>query len=306
MGSDEGLSKAYSFLEQGDIPQARKILTDVLEYDLDNPEVKFAVWCCSFWSGYMRILPNLETYERGEGLIAQWRSFLPALKKQEPVERTLFALQKGIFTLALQNFTALLDDRFPAQQADLLCKIALCYKKLGQYETALQTLKDRTIMAAQSPAVLAEMADCYALCGEDKKAKVLFREAFFLDAQKVDILLLDSELICCLIRQVQKKGYTGAALHEWIPVYGVLYGILNVKRELRSNEVGLLKQDIYARENELRDPSCNASTMTPKLINMYFWLIDHYVRSENSSERINEILLRIKILDRNIYDLYVK
>ena len=105
---------------------------------------------------------------------------------------------------------------------------------------------------------------------------------------------------------MQKKGYSGAALAEWIPVFGVLYGVLNVKRELQGREVGLLKQDIYARENELRDPSCNASTMTPKLINMYFWLIDHYVRTGNSSEQINEILLRIKILDRNIYALYVK
>ena len=304
MGSDEELSKAYSFLEQGDIPQARKILTDMLEYDLENQEVKFAVWCCSFWSGYMRIFPSLDAYERGEGLIAQWRTFIPLLKKQEPVERTLFALQKGIFTLALQNFSALLDDQFPQQQAQIRCKVAFCYKKLGKYEVALDTLKDRNTLS--DPAVLAEMADCYALCGEDKKAKVLFREAFFIDAQKIDIDLLDSELICCLIRLVQKKGYTGAALQEWIPVYGVLYGIFNVKRELRSNEVGLLKQDIYARENELRDPSCNASVMTPKLINMYFWLIDHYVRIGNSSEKINEILLRIKILDRNIYDLYVK
>ncbi|MCR5723948.1 MAG: tetratricopeptide repeat protein [Treponema sp.] len=306
MGSDEGLSKAYSFLEQGDISQAKRVLTDVLEYDLDNQEVSFALWCCSFWAGYIRILPNMDVFERGEALLTQWKAFLQALTRQKPVDRTLFALQKGIFSLALESFTSLINEQFPMKQAELRCKIALCYKKLGKYETALETLKDRNILAEQSAQILAEMADCYALCGEEKKAKVLFREAFFIDAQKVDLALLDSELICCLIRQVQKKGYTGAALQEWIPVYGVLYGIFNVKRELRSHEVGQLKQDIYARENELRDPACNASTLTPKLINVYFWLIDHYVRTENSGEKINEILLRIKILDRNIYDLYVK
>lgn len=254
----------------------------------------------------MRILPNLEVSERGEGLIAHWRNFLLKLDRQKPVERTLFALQKGIFTLALQNFTELLDDCFPQQQTEIRRKIALCYKKLGQYETALKTLKDKNIFAERSAATLAEIADCYALCGDEKKAKVLFREAFFIDAQKVDISLLDSELICCLIRQVKKKGYTGCALQEWIPVYGVIYGIFNVKRELRGTEFGLLLQGIYARENELRDPVCNTQILTPKLINMYFWLIDHYVRTESNSEKINEVLLRIKLLDRNIYDLYVK
>jgi len=105
---------------------------------------------------------------------------------------------------------------------------------------------------------------------------------------------------------VQKKGYTEAVLKEWIPVYGVLYGIFNVKRELHGAEFGILRQRIYARENELRDPACNATLIVPRLINMYFWLIDYYVRIENGSEKINEILLRIKLLDRNIYDLCVK
>ena len=95
-------------------------------------------------------------------------------------------------------------------------------------------------------------------------------------------------------------------LQEWIPVYGVLFGIFTVKRELRSQEVGRLKQEIYAKENESKDPSSDTNILTPRLINLYFWLIDHYVLTNTEQSKINQILLKIKILDPAIYSLFVK
>ena len=38
---------------------------------------------------------------------------------------------------------------------------------------------------------------------------------------------------------------------------------------------------------------------------MYFWLID-YCQAQNDSKLINETLLKIKILDTTVYNLYVK
>jgi tetratricopeptide (TPR) repeat protein len=305
--SEEGLTEAYRYLEAGDPGHAKVILAEILEYDLDNHEVNFAIWCCSFWADFIRQLGSLDPFERSESLISQWKSFRSALaREKKPGEHTVYAVQKGIFTLALENYRSLGDERDPVQKAEIYRKTGLCHKKLGAYETALNCLTEANRLISGSAAVLAEMADCYALCGEEKKAKVLFREAFFTDAERIDLAFLDSELICCLIRQVQLKGYTGATLQEWISVYGILYGIFNVKRELRSQEVGRLKQDIYALENELKDPSSDAEILTPRLINRYFWLIDHYVMTNDNSGKINEILLKIKILDPAIYALYVK
>jgi hypothetical protein len=150
------------------------------------------------------------------------------------------------------------------------------------------------------------MADCYALCGEEKTAKLLFREAFYIDAQKIDIDFLESELIIRLISRVEENNYSEDVLKEWIPVYGVLLGIFNIRRELRGQEVGKLKQEIYAKENENKNPINDSKILIPKLINMYFWLIDHYVQTKDSGRKINEILLKIKIIDRDIYDLYIK
>ncbi len=305
--SEDELTNAYTQLEQGNPVKAREILAELLEYKLDNQEVTFAVWCCSYWADFIQQLPELEPFERGEGLISHWKSFKSTLdRKTYKLDRTVFAVQKGVFSLALKNYIALSEEKNQMQKAEILRKTGLCYKKLGDYSKSLDCLRQANEFMPYSPAILAEMADCFALCGEEKQAKVLFREAFFIDAQRIDISFLDSELICCLIRTVQAKNITGSALLEWIPVYGKLYAVFTISRELRNQELGRLKQDIYAKENELKDPSSDEGILTPKLINMYFWLIDYYARTRDGSSKINDVLLKIKILDPEIHRLYTK
>ena len=94
---------------------------------------------------------------------------------------------------------------------------------------------------------------------------------------------------------------------EWLPVYGTLDGVLNVKRELKALELGKLKQSIYMLENELREKNVkNKKILVPRLINYYFWLIDHYMNGTVEESKIDEILLRIKLLDEKIYNRYIR
>ena len=305
--TDDELKNAHELLEKGSLAQAREQLDQAFAYSLGNSEINFAHWCCSYWVDFVQGLPRLEPYEQGDGLIARWKSFKQDYEQKENFQqKTIYALQRGIFTLALNAYKLAKEEGTSSQRADLYRKKGLCYKKLGKYESALNLLTEAYRTAPQSAAILADMADCFALCGEDKNAKVLFREAFFIDAQRVEIDFLDSELICCLIRQVKEKGYIGAALQEWIPVYGVLYGVFNVKRELRAQEPGRLRQEIFAKENEIKDPSNDSKILIPRLINMYFWLIDHYARSNEGKEKINECLLQIRVHDETIYRMYTK
>ena len=243
--SDEELSKAYNFLNEGSLSQEQEVLAQAIGYNFDNSEINFAHWCCSYWVSFIQGLPRMDSYEQGDGLITRWKSFKQDYEQKENFQqKTIYALQHGIFTLALNAYESVREEGTSSQRADLYRKKGLCCKKLGKYEAALNFLTEAYRIAPQSAAILAEMADCFALCGEDRNAKVLFREAFFIDAQRIEIDFLDSELICCLIRQVKEKGYIGAVLQEWIPVYGVLYGVFNVKRELRAQEPGKTKSKI--------------------------------------------------------------
>lgn len=305
--SENQIAQAYNFLAYGNPRQAKKILEDLLTNDLENEEIIFSLRCCSFWLETITSLPTLDPMEQGDLLITQWKSFKTFISRENNIyKQAVYSTCKGVFSLALESYKEVVPEKDDNLRALICRKLGLCYKKLGEYEEALHCLQEANQLEPGTAAGMAEMADCYALYGEERLAKVLFREAFFTDAQKIDLSFLDSELICLLIRQVKEKGYTGSALQEWIPVYGVIFGVFNIKRELRASEVGRLKQEIFAKENESKNPTSDSETLTPHLINLYFWLIDHYVMSNDSCAKINEVLLKIKILDPAIYALYVK
>ena len=304
--SENGLSKAYDLLKAGNSEQARVVLEEALSFDLENAEILYTLKCITFWADKLKKAKVQSTaYEQGECIVSQWKPFTVYMEKDgQYFEKSMYAVKHGIFSIALKYYQAMFNDASVQPNADLYRKIGLCYKKLGDYETALKYLESANSILTDSSTVLSEMADCYALCGEERIAKVLFREAFFIEPQKVDLTLLDSDLICNLIEKTEALGYSGSVLQEWIPVYGVLYGVFSVKRELRALEIGKLKQSIYSLENSVREAGDDEKLLVPRLINHYFWLIDHYLTVNEDRARINETLLKIKLLDANIYNKY--
>lgn len=297
-------------LNKGDPAKAKNILADILEFNLDNSEIDFAIWTCSYWIDCVKSLSSLDSYGQGEKLLFQWKAFEDALsKKKEVFPRAVFSAQEGIFSLALASYSAAEAENSnePAQKAELLLRTGICKKKLGNYDEARSALIEANKLQQGNAEIIAEMADCCALCGMENEAKILFREAFFIDARKVDLQLLDSELIKSIVLRVQHEhGYSGQELQMWVPVYAVLYRVFNIKRELRSVEVLKLKQDIYELEMEIKNPANSTRLLKPKLIYMYFRIVDYYIQKGESGSELNNILLKIKILDKDIYDQYMK
>lgn len=302
-----GLKEALSYLEAGNPIQAKKVLDNSFMYELESKEFFFTVKCCNYWQDIIISITNEESpFERGEILLSEWKNFQFVYGQYEDVyEPAMYAVCRGVFSLALQNFTRLLDEQDVILKSEILRKVGLCYKKLGEFDNAKMCLSEAHKIQPGQAAVIADLADCYALCGDDKASKVLFREAFFIDFKKVDLDFLDSELITRLIKKTGEKGYSGDSLKAWLPVYGVLWGVFNIKRSMKAREVSRLRQEIYALETEQKDPSRVTPFHTPRLLNLYFWLID-YCQSASDDKLINEILLKIKILDTSVYNLYVK
>ncbi len=303
--SDATLMSAYALIAEGNLREAQAMLEEALTSDLDNHDLVFAASCCSFWRDTFELLPSQDSFEQGESLVNHWKRFkLRVERETSPREQTVYTFRKKVFTSALEQYGKNLDKAENSFHAEVCRKIGFCYKQLGDFETALGYLQESYTTAEGRADILAEMADCYDLCGEDKSAKVLFREAFFLDPQKVDLSLLESPLIGKLTALVKEKGLSGPELLEWVPVYGTIFGVFNVKRKLKSAEIIRLRQDIYSKENEMKDPSNKLELIKPRLLNMYFWLIDYCDLAQENNAKIQETLLKIKILDKNIYMLY--
>ena len=303
------LQPALAFLKQGNLEQAYTSLGRLLEQDLENPQVMDTLKGVGFWLDRVRYAQALaDDFLRGEYIISQWKPFLDYIRKKgEFNEPIVYALKCSVFTIALRLYQSLLNGTEPVHNtAEIYRKMGLCYKALGDYETAISCLRYASEMNTNSSAISAELADAYALSGEVRLAKVFFREALFKNGSEIEKCFLESEIICALVTKIAAFGFTGEELLEWLPVYGTLDGILNVKRELKALELGKLRQSIYMLENELREKNPeNKKLLVPRLINYYFWLIDHYMNGTVERSKVDEILLRIKLLDEKIYDRYI-
>lgn len=302
------LSDVQMHIREGLFEEAEVMLEKALEIDFEHPEVLAGLKCCKFWKERIPRLDEIhDDFERGEYLLNQWIVFHDFLDRIDaPIERELFVLRQWVFGTALVNYKRLLrSDEQP--DAELVLRIGRCYKGTGDFVKALEYLEGAGRKRREDAEFLAEIADCYALINEPKTAKAFFREAFFINPQKVQTAFLESGLITRLIARIREFGYAGKVSKEWIPVYGVLLGVLNVKRELRPLEYGKLKQSIFSLERRLQEEGIDAEEgmLVPRLLNRYFWLIDHYVNTRENRERVEEILKKIKLIDENIYEEYI-
>ncbi len=306
---------------------ASQILYDAIELDLENEELYFAYWCCDFWGKSIETVANGTELEKGNKIFSRWVDFIELLERNEKSEKTsekekkkkiranpktMYATKRGVFSFALDCFLKqkehIQNDQSVAvsTKAELFLKIGICYKELGEYNKAIGYLQDANVILPSSSPIWAQVADCLALSGEEKQAKLHFREAFFFDAQKIELAFLESEMIQAVIKKAKTRNCTKSELLEWIPVYGELTYVFNIKHGLSSQAVTKLERDIADKEIAMKDPANSTQMLTPKLINMCFRIIDHYERSTDAgaAQKSLEYQWRIKGYSEEIYNLY--
>jgi tetratricopeptide (TPR) repeat protein len=246
------LKKAYEKLKASDPSAACSLLEQALDYDYENEEIKHALKCVNWWLQHIRRIDDIKNpYEKGAALISLLKQYFVFLGQlNQNFDQCQYSIRYFVYSKALFFFEGLLAS--PANQHDsgLLLLAGRCYKGIGNYSEALNYLEQAVSIKREDAETLAETADINALLAQTKTAKTLFREAFFIDPSKIDIRFLESALILKLRDSVSQLGYGDEELREWIPVYGYLWGVFSVKRELKQMEAGRLKQSIFSLETE--------------------------------------------------------
>ncbi|MDR3324740.1 MAG: hypothetical protein LBS82_01940 [Spirochaetaceae bacterium] len=305
--SIENLKKqAFASLKEGDAEKSLEILQSALRIDFDDKELLWTLKCVNWWLEKIKCLEGIGApYDQGFFVMSQWKGFYGFLDKiGESFDNSRYAVRHFVSSIALRAFLEACACGPPRHDPPLDLELGRCYKGLGDYEAALERVKKAAQFMRESGGALAELADIYALTGEEERAKGWFREAFFVNPEGIDIHSMESSIIVKLARAVRALGIPSDALNEWIPVYGSLLGVFSVKRSLQPPELGKLKQAIFTLENDVRNNGDN-DVLVPKLLNKYLWLLDHYENANEKSASINEVLLKIKLIDPSIYERYM-
>ena len=302
---DRYLDEVYRSVAGRDLENSLNLLDKAYAVDFDSKEVLELFRMLRFWKErWNRQLDLPSPYEKGDYLLNQWDQFVLWIKNRNSIEidKGIQALKYMVHSESLNFYEQLHHDKLDDQE--LCLRIGRCNKVLGNYEKAASILEKGARINRENPLVLAELADTYALMDEMKGAKIFFREAFFINPQGIDLSRLESGLIRKVIEKISNIGFDQNMLNEWLPVYAVIYGVFNIKRELRPIEYGKLRQSIYSLQSDIRQNSDN-EVYIPRLINKYFWLIDHYISIKEDRSTIDEVLMNIKLLSPSIYQQYI-
>ena len=300
------LKEAYEKLKASDAMAACLLLEQAMNIDYGNEEIKYALKSVHWWIDQTGKIDDIKNpYEKGGYIISLLKQYYVFLEQFDNVfDQCRYAVRYYVYSKALFFFEGLLGNHANQHDPGLLLLVGRCYKGLGNYDEALYYLEQAVRFKREDAETLAEVADINALLAETKAAKALFREAFFLDPAKIDINSLESALILQLWERVCSMGYKDELVCEWIPVYASIWGVFSVKRELKQMEVGRLRQSIFSLEAEYNANPARREYIKPRLLNRYFWLIDHYENSREDSSLIDETLLKIKCTDPDIYRKY--
>jgi len=304
-GVDALLTDAYRTLTSLDLPGAQDRLERALDLDFEDAELLYALKCARWWSDSAeRVGACLDHLEAGDLVMNRWKAFRSFLARlPEPSPRAALAFKHYAFKLAHSRYSQLVQSG-EAVDPELSLRLGRACKGYGDYDAALAHLEAAAKARKDDAAVLAELADLYALLDDARASKALFREAFFLNPQRIDLELLDNEALARLAQRAAESAGSPHEIPEWVPVYGELMGVFSIKRELKAVEAAKLRQSVYEMETELSADATRRPVLLPRLLNRYFWMIDHYVNRGEEKARIDEILLKIRLLDANVYALY--
>jgi len=300
------LKNAYDRLKAQDAVGALALLEEALDLDCESEEITHALKCVHWWLDNTRRIDEIKSpYEKGSLMISQFKQYHVFLGQFNKLyDHCQYAIRYFVYSKALFFFEGLLGSPANHQDPGLLLLVGRCYKGLGSYDEALNYLEKTVRIKKEDAETLAEVADINALLAETKTAKALFREAFFIDPLKIDFRFMESALIINLRDKVREMGFKDNELLEWLPVYGYLWGVFSVKRELKQMEAGRLKQSIFALQAEYESNPARRDVLKPRLLNQYFWLLDYYEINREDPSLIDETLLKIKVTDPAIHKLY--
>lgn len=295
-------------LEEGRFAACVSLLEAEIANHNENALIDLLLKSTLFWHKRVKNLERNTTgpTARAHYLLSEWekyRNFLSDDVSRSPdFDQYLFLFQKTISKMALSLLHQALHDPLVNEPQTHLY-IARCCRMAGDYEQAIAEYRRVIRQDEQCTPAYAELGDCYLLIGNEHIGRLFLREAFCIDPHGIEFNFLESELIANLIARLREIDGIAHEWAAWVGVYAVLWDVFTVKRDLKTAEYGMLRQRIYALEREYSETA--ATKLEPVLLYAYFYLLDYYYKSNRMALNIEEVLMKIKGINPNIYNLYI-
>ena len=304
---EKSISSALDLLKNGDFAQAQSVFSYVMRLRYTSEVAEFGIVTCKYWlARYEQARRIREGVDLGSFLFEQWQKFEEFYKTRKRVSMNVVdAVMCCVYSQALEQFNKDLSVK-KNSNVKLIYMCAMAYKKIGDYNNALLNFGQCLKIDDADSNVMAQLADTFMLIDKEQQAKILFREAFSIDPEKIQLDQIECDMIKNLMSTVMKNESSGdeTLIKYWMIVYGWLGGELDSYRELTSGEASKIKNDIRIIERDIDLSRNYDGILVAKLLNKYFWLYDYYNLQNPNPNRLVEIENKMKKYSYNIYIIF--
>ncbi|MCX8058740.1 MAG: hypothetical protein N3A58_04950 [Spirochaetes bacterium] len=293
------------YLRDGNFREAYNLIDAIIkeENNFENIVVQHKI--IKYWINRTDYINKIkDPYEKGLYLLKEWKNFCSYIDKCNVLKLVEFeSVSYYVHKSALESFLKAREEgEFRDNNIDLLIKIYICYKELGNFDEAIKILK-YTYSLNHDPQVLLYLADVYYLKGELNYSKLLFKELFFFENYyNLQLDDISCDKIFEIIDKIVKDKIPEHAVNYWIPVYGYIDGFFNLIREMKKEEIEKIKSNIVSLERYFYDDQKQNDIVKSFLIKNYIILIEYYIYQENDLNKVDQYFNKIKNIDSIIYD----
>ena len=304
------LNEGYSLICEGDFHEAVKKLEVLMSKEPDFPGLIDAYRTARFWYNRTDELNSMSLGKKmADFLMSEWSVYDEYAKENGAFNSNAYkAVMTYIFSKASENYRdAFMKQEESTDDVNLLLNLGSCFLRLGEYQKAVDTLEYAGKAYNTSARLLSILAEANFHLGDVAKSLWYFREAFFIDPSEIDLELIKAEPVKRLYDLVVQNCSSALDPREWIPVFGFIYDIFYVRKNLQERQVNIIKDDLYRLEvnfQRMNRDQIEVSNVLPRLLNRYLWLLDYYEFQNYSYENINEIKTRLLNIEPNLFEEY--
>lgn len=299
-------TSVYGLIRSGKITEALRTFEETLRKTFDE-ESECGIKVIKYVLSRINKIKSLGDYHTiADTLVSEWKNTLSWINTNNcgKFSELVDAIRYYIFYVALKYYQTIIenmDANSNVVDVDLMIKVSRCYREIGEIDKCIELLEEVRQYDLYDSSVLANLADAYFEIRDVEASKLFFREAFFWDPQKIDVFDMKSMIIKKLIKVVMDNGYRGEEVNEWIPIYGVIENVFDVRRELSQEEVNLILERVRSMESQYNSNRNWRNVLEPRLLNSYIWLIDYYFLQVEDYEVARSIGKILQKLSPNIY-----
>lgn len=300
-------NEGLSYIQQGNLQQTLDIMEEIFSTNPNFTGVIETIKSIKFWQNrWPKSFQLPQGQDRANYLLNEWSNYTQyTINSHIDYEKIIIYLKNYIFKNIIKNLIYSYQQS-DVPNIDILLQIGEIFLCIEEYDKSIEAFEYARLFKKKDSHLLTLLGEAYYQNKVFDKSKALFREAFLHDPQKVPIHLINVEFISQIIEHIKKiKNYNEKQIREWIPIYGVLLNIFNVKREITAEELSRLNMEIQELENEYNNKKIRDEILLAKIINRYFWLIDYYTLQNKNNDYINIYQNKLKEIDHDIYQKYV-